>query len=99
VITYSALLRFGTEKDLGSVLAYEEEEHFRCFDLEVNPSISSNIHVLAALGQSGFEKTNPSVQKIIRFLQKAKGENPYWVDKWHSSPYYPTAHDHGLRML
>lgn len=92
VITYSALLRFGIEKDLGSVLAYEEEEHFRCFDLEVNPSISSNIHVLAALGQSGFEKTNPSVQKIIRFLQKAKAENPYWVDKWHSSPYYPTSH-------
>lgn len=92
VITYSALLRFGIEKDLESVLAYEEKEHFRCFDLEVDPSISANIHVLEALGQSGFDKTNPSVQKILHFLRRAKGQNPYWVDKWHSSPYYPTGH-------
>ncbi len=92
VITYSALLRFGIEKDLGSVLAYEEKEHFRCFNHEVNPSISANIHILSALGQSGMNKSNSSVEKVLRFLQKAKGENPYWVDKWHSSPYYATAH-------
>lgn len=92
VITYSALLRFGVEKDLASVLAYEENEHFRCFDLEVNPSVSANIHILGALGQSGVNRTNSSVQKILRFLQKMKGRTPYWVDKWHSSPYYTTAH-------
>jgi halimadienyl-diphosphate synthase len=91
-ITYSALLRFGVEKDLASLLAYEEEDHFRCFDLEVDPSISANIHVLGVLGQTGLNETNSSVQKIIRFLHKAKGQNPYWVDKWHISPYYTTAH-------
>src|ERR1041384_3621372 len=53
VVTYNALLRFGIEKDLGSILAYEEKEHFRCFNLEVNPSISANIHILDALLQSG----------------------------------------------
>jgi halimadienyl-diphosphate synthase len=92
VITYSALLRFGIEKDLASVLAYEESEHFRCFDLEVNPSISANIHILNALGQSGMNRMDSSVQKVLNFLQKTKGQNPYWVDKWHSSPYYATAH-------
>ena len=92
VITYSALLRFGIQKDLASVLAYEEEDHFRCFDLEVNPSISANMHILNALGQSGVNQANSSVQKVLRFLQKTKGGNPYWVDKWHSSPYYATAH-------
>lgn len=91
-LVYDALLRFGVEKDLASVLLYEEKDHFRCFDLEVNPSISANIHVLGALGQAGLDQRNASVQKVIRFLQKAKGVNPYWVDKWHSSAYYATAH-------
>lgn len=92
VITYSALLRFGVEKDLASVMAYEEKDHFRCFALEVNPSISANIHILDALGQAGMDRKYSAVQKIIRFLQKARGQNPFWVDKWHSSAYYPTAH-------
>jgi halimadienyl-diphosphate synthase len=91
-ITYSALLRFGIQKDLAVLLAYEEDDHFRCFDLEVDPSISANIHVLGALAQTGLNKKSLSVQTILSFLQKAKGSNPYWVDKWHISPYYTTAH-------
>jgi len=91
-LVYDTLLRFGIEKDLNSVLAYEEETHFRCFDLEVNPSISANIHVLGALTQAGLDKNHPSVQKTLKFLGEAKGMNPFWIDKWHSSPYYATAH-------
>jgi halimadienyl-diphosphate synthase len=92
VITYNTLLRFGIEKDLASVLAYEEKDHFRCFDLEVNPSISANIHILHALRQAGLNQKNMSVQKIIHFLRKTKSDQHFWIDKWHSSTYYPTAH-------
>ena len=92
VITYSTLLRFGIEKDLASVLAYEEKDHFRCFDLEVNPSISANIHILHALQQAGLNQKISSVQKIIHFLRKTKNDQNFWVDKWHASAYYPTAH-------
>jgi halimadienyl-diphosphate synthase len=92
VITYSTLLRFGIEKDLASILAYEEKDHFRCFDLEVNPSVSANIHILDALRQAGLSKKILSIQKILQFIEKAKGSNHYWVDKWHASAYYPTAH-------
>ena len=91
-LVYDTLLRYGVEKDLASVLIYEEKDHFRCFDLEANPSISANIHVLGALSQTGLDQKNSSVQKVLRFLHKAKGANPFWVDKWHSSAYYPTAH-------
>lgn len=91
-ITYSALLRFGIEKDLAVLLAYEEKDHFRCFDLEVNSSVSANIHVLDTLRLTGLNGTNSSVQKIIQFLHKSRGQNPYWVDKWHISPYYTTSH-------
>ncbi len=91
-LVYDTLLKFGIEKDLASVLLYEEKDHFRCFDLEANPSISANIHVLGALGQAGLDLKNSSVQKVVRFLHKAKGSNPFWMDKWHSSAYYATAH-------
>lgn len=92
VVTYSALQQFGIEKDLESILAFEEKEHFRCFDLEANPSVSANIHVLDALGQAGLDRTNSSVHKVLSFLHKVKGQNHFWVDKWHSSAYYTTAH-------
>ncbi|HET6823930.1 MAG TPA: hypothetical protein VFH34_14870 [Anaerolineales bacterium] len=91
-LVYDTLLRFGIEKDLASVLLYEEKDHFRCFDLEANPSISANIHVLGALGQAGLDQKNSSVQKTLRFLHRAKGTNHFWVDKWHSSTYYATSH-------
>ncbi len=91
-LIYDTLLRFGCEKDLASVLMYEERDHFRCFSLEANPSISANIHVLGALGMAGLDLRNSSVQKVVRFLHKAKGQNHFWVDKWHSSAYYATAH-------
>lgn len=91
-LVYDTLLRYGIEKDLGAVLSYEEKDHFRCFDLEANPSISANIHVLGALGQSGLNEKNASVNKILHFLWKARGQQPYWSDKWHSSRYYATSH-------
>jgi len=91
-LVYDTLLRFGIEKDLASILLYEEKDHFRCFDLEANPSISANIHVLGALGQAGLDQKNSSVQKALRFLHRSKGANHFWVDKWHSSTYYATSH-------
>jgi len=92
-LVYDTLLRYGIEKDLASVLAYEEEDHFRCFDLEANPSISANIHVLGALIQAGLDKQNSSVQKVLGFLRRTRDRQfPFWADKWHSSPYYATAH-------
>jgi halimadienyl-diphosphate synthase len=91
-VVYEVLSRFGREKDLASVLIREEEDHFRCYELEMDPSVSTNIHVLGALGQSGLNQANSSVQKVLHFLQKVKGQNAYWVDKWHSSPYYATGH-------
>lgn len=92
VITYNTLLRYGIEKDMASILAYEEDGHFRCFDLEVNPSISANIHILDGLINSGLTIKNSSVQKILRFLRDTRNDGRFWADKWHASTYYPTAH-------
>ncbi len=87
-VTYEVLTRYGRSVNIEAVLSYEQEDHFRCFPLEANPSVSANIHVLGALRSAGFPASHPSVQKVLNFLHSTA----FWFDKWHSSPYYPTAH-------
>ena len=91
-MVFDTLLQYGYPKDVESILGYEERDYFRCYPLEADPSISANIHVLGALRRAGYKKDNPSIQKIIRFLREKKGDHPFWVDKWQSSPFYTTAH-------
>lgn len=91
-LTFEMLTSFGRNVDIGGVLSYEEEEYFRCFALEANPSISANIHVLGALKSAGFDREHPSVKKITRFLHTSRNGSAFWTDKWHASPYYATAH-------
>jgi halimadienyl-diphosphate synthase len=74
------------------LLNYEESEFFRCYALEANPSVGTNVHMLSALKHSGFGKNHPSVKKILDFLHRVRQQNQYWVDKWHISPYYITSH-------
>src|SRR5258706_3575359 len=91
-LVFDTLLQYGYEKDVESILGYEEQDHFRCYPLEADASISANIHVLGALRRAGFKKDHPSIQKILRFLKQKKGTNSFWADKWQLSPYYTTSH-------
>jgi halimadienyl-diphosphate synthase len=91
-LTFEILSLFGRPVDIQGVLGYEEDEYFRCFALEANPSISANIHVLGALREGGFEQKHPSVQKVLRFLRNTRNATNAWFDKWHASPYYATSH-------
>jgi halimadienyl-diphosphate synthase len=91
-ITYSILSRYNFPVSIDTVLNYEEEEAFRCYPLESDSSISVNIHVLDALKQAGVEQEHPSVQKIISYLKNNRVNNSFWLDKWHTSPFYPTSH-------
>lgn len=99
-LVYELFRRFGYPVDIQAVLSYEEETHFRCFALEANPSISANIHVLGALKAAGFDSEHPAVVKVLKFLKGNRLDERFWFDKWHASPYYPTAHAiiaaHGL---
>jgi halimadienyl-diphosphate synthase len=89
---YTALLRLGRPMDVEALLYYEQGEHFRCFSLEANPSLSTNVHVLSALRTTGLEVKHPAIQKILGFLRRTQTLNMFWFDKWHASPYYTTAH-------
>jgi halimadienyl-diphosphate synthase len=91
-LTYDVLRRFGRPVDLQGVLHYEQGNHFRCYGIEANPSISTNIHALGALRQAGLGVAHPSVAKLLRFLRQVQTGRLFWFDKWHASPYYPTSH-------
>jgi halimadienyl-diphosphate synthase len=91
-VTYDVLKRFGRSVDIEGLLHYEEKDVFRCYALEANPSVSTNIHVLSALRQAGRDRNDPAVRKVLRFLDRARTMQLFWFDKWHVSPYYPTAH-------
>jgi len=91
-LSYSVLERYNFPVSINTVLRYEEKDAFRCYPLESDSSISVNIHVLEALKQAGFEKEHPSVQKILNYLQRKRIHSSFWLDKWHTSPFYPTSH-------
>ena len=91
-MAYDVLTDFGCSADLNGVLYYEDTDHFLCFPLEANPSVSTNVHVLGALRTAGFEIKHPAIQKIIKFLKQVQTANSFWFDKWHASPYYTTSH-------
>jgi halimadienyl-diphosphate synthase len=90
-LTYDALKRYGRSVDLDAVLRYEEDDHFRCFQYELNPSITANIHALGALKEAGYEVNHPKIIKIVDFLKKNIQVQTFWIDKWHISPYYATS--------
>lgn len=90
ILAYEVLKRLGRQPDLDAVLQYEEAEHFRCFALESNPSISANIHILSGFRHE-LPAADPRVEKIRRFLMRVRRPEGYWLDKWHASPYYATS--------
>ncbi len=71
---------------------FETDTHYHCYAHESNPSISTNIHMLGAWKAYGADPNTQDVAKIVRFLNRSKFMEGFWVDKWHASPYYPTAH-------
>ncbi len=91
-MTFDALARFERDADVAAILGYEESAYFRCYAIEANPSIGANIHILGALRRAGFDSSQPAVQKIIAFLSQTRQQGQFWLDKWHTSPYYVTTH-------
>jgi len=91
-LVYELLAQFHHTPDLAALRHFEGDTHFRSFDLESHASVSTNIHILGALRQAQLHEKHPLVQKIVNFLQNEQTPQHFWVDKWHTSPYYSTSH-------
>jgi halimadienyl-diphosphate synthase len=71
----------------------EDSKGFRTYPYERNPSVGTNAHALEALQVlPDYPDAEAAREKLIVNLLDSRMFNTYWVDKWHASPYYATAH-------
>jgi halimadienyl-diphosphate synthase len=83
----------GIALDPALLAQFEEDDHFRCFPYERNPSVSAHIHLLDALRVApAFPDRARLIRKARDFLARSRTLQTFWFDKWHASPYYTTAH-------
>jgi len=87
-IVFRVLQLTGLDPDPGPLDLFERDDYFICYPFERNPSIGTNIHVLEALKGMGGDRAS----KVVRWLRSVQVDGHYWMDKWHASPYYATAH-------
>jgi halimadienyl-diphosphate synthase len=66
---------------------------FHTFPYERNPSVVTNAHALEALAlMPDYPDRREIWNRVVTLLLAAQHYKSYWVDKWHASPYYATAH-------
>lgn len=85
----------GYEVDPLTLKCFEHEETctFRTYDYERNVSVGTNIHALDALRlMPGYPDRRRVQDGVIAMLLASRVLDVYWVDKWHASPFYATAH-------
>lgn len=67
--------------------------HFASFPRERHSSVGVNLHVLhALLHVPGYPDAAQAIDHLLNYLENAQVHGLYWLDKWHISPYYATAH-------
>lgn len=78
------------------VLARFQDAHtllFRTYAFERNSSISTNVHALEALRYlPQFPESAATRDALLTAIMANLTYDLYWIDKWHGSPYYATAH-------
>ncbi len=89
------LLKAGYDITPAILARFEDrDEHiFRTYDYERNISVGTNVHALEALElMPSYPHRQKVKERIIVALLDKRKYNMYWIDKWHASPYYATAH-------
>jgi halimadienyl-diphosphate synthase len=65
---------------------------FVSFPYERHSSVGVNAHVLHALARvPGYPQVDVAVERVLTYLAD-QHSGMYWIDKWHISPLYATAH-------
>lgn len=90
----AALNLCGVQAPVDPLLRFERDGCFTCYEGERNPSSSATAHALAGLlsyPEATRRRFGPMIERTTRFLLDVRHPDGYWMDKWHSSPYYATA--------
>ncbi|MEW2477446.1 prenyltransferase/squalene oxidase repeat-containing protein [Micromonospora gifhornensis] len=88
-----ALARLGRPVDPVSLLHYDLGSHFCTWRGEDGQSVTTNAHVLEALGwhaRHGADRYTARVASLAGWLRDVQGPDGLWTDRWHASPYYAT---------
>lgn len=89
------LHELGEEVDLSILHPFHREEagFFASFPYERHSSIGVNIHALHTLLRvPGYPNVERTIDRLLDYIADTQLDGLYWVDKWHISPYYATAH-------
>lgn len=69
------------------------EGNFASFRYERHSSVGVSLHVLHALLRvPGYANQERTIDRLLDYLAYQQIGGLYWLDKWHISPYYATAH-------
>ncbi|WP_341716734.1 prenyltransferase/squalene oxidase repeat-containing protein [Micromonospora sp. FIMYZ51] len=94
--TLYALAGLGRPVDPVSLLHYDLGSHFCTWQGEDGQSVTTNAHVLEALGwhvrhtRDGAERYGTRVTGLAGWLRDSQQSDGRWTDRWHASPYYAT---------
>lgn len=73
--------------------AYDAGDYYATYAFELDPSVSTNIHVLDCVKSCReFPNREEVIERLVRFLSGEMHPEGFWKDKWHMSPYYATCH-------
>ncbi|WP_433386475.1 prenyltransferase [Micromonospora sp. KLBMP9576] len=90
-----ALARLGRPVAPESLLAYDTGAHFCTWQGEDGASVTTNAHVLEALGWHARHRPGRPhadvVRRVAGWLVDGQRADGCWTDRWHASPYYATA--------
>lgn len=94
-VTLFALARLGRPVAPDSLLAYDTGTHFCTWQGEDGASVTTNAHVLEALGwharRSPGRPHADVARRVAGWLVDGQLADGSWTDRWHASPYYATA--------
>ncbi|MGW4502758.1 prenyltransferase [Micromonospora sp. NPDC004336] len=94
-VTLFALALLGRPVAPDSLLAYDTGAHFCTWQGEDGASVTTNAHVLEALGwHTRHAPGRPYADvadRVAGWLLDAQLADGRWTDRWHASPYYATA--------
>lgn len=95
-VTTRLLILAGYDVDPMILTRFQDKETnvFKTYDFERNISIGTNLHAMETLQllAGNYPNRHKVLEEVIIRLLDNRIFNIYWIDKWHSSPYYATAH-------
>jgi halimadienyl-diphosphate synthase len=73
--------------------AISSDSCFASFPHERHSSVGVNLHALHTIVDvPGYPDRIGTITRVLDYLEAQQIHGLYWVDKWHISPYYATAH-------